>query len=87
MKKYVFVTPERLIYKANYDSPEPDFIDMQVINFDQVQTMEDALEDLLELNNHVQEDSLEETYPLDLANENRQYFSLEDYQDGTPMAS
>ena len=87
MSKFVFITPERLVYKPNYDSPEPDFIDMEVLGFDRGQTMEEALEDLLGINGHLVEDNLEETYLLDLANESRQFFLLHNYKDGRQVAS
>ena len=50
MKKYIFITPEGWTYKPNCDSPDPDVLEMQIIGFGQGSTVEEALNDLMELN-------------------------------------
>ncbi len=50
MKKYIFITPEGLIYKPNYDSPEPDFSDLEIIPYVYNAELSNALKDLIEIN-------------------------------------
>ncbi len=55
MKKYIFVTPEGLTYKPNCDSPEPDFQDIQIIDYGHNVSVDDALRDLVEINGNLAE--------------------------------
>lgn len=50
MKKYIFITPEGLTYKPNYDSPEPDFSDLEIIPYVYNAELGNALNDLIEIN-------------------------------------
>ena len=85
MKKYVFTTPEELTYQPNGDSPQPDFMDMEIMGFGH--TLEDALKDILELNEKPSENKMRRTFSLDLKNDSRRYFSLRDYKEATRLAS
>jgi hypothetical protein len=87
MKKFVFITPERMTCQPNSDSPQPDFVDMDIMGFNNGSSIEDALRDLLELNEGMVEKDPGETYTLDLKNENRQFFALQDYKNKIPLAS
>jgi hypothetical protein len=53
MKKYVFITPGVFNWKSFFDSPEPENLDIQILNFGQYNSVEDALKDLIELNENV----------------------------------
>jgi hypothetical protein len=85
LKKYIFTTPEVLTYQPNSDSPQPDFMDMEIMGFGH--TLEDALKDILELSEHPEENKLRRTFFLDLKNDSRKYFSLRDYKETTRIAS
>jgi hypothetical protein len=87
MKKFVFITPERMTHQPNSDTPQPDFVDMDLIGFGNGGSIEAALKDLLELNEGLVEKDPGQTYFLDLKNESRQFFALKDYKNKTPMAS
>ncbi len=87
MPKYIFVTPERLTFKPFCDSPLPDAIDMEVITSIQDLTEEDALKDILELEEPEAEQKFQETYSLDLKNESRKFFQLKDYKNKIRIAS
>jgi hypothetical protein len=86
MKKYMFITPETISYKPSFDSPEPDFGVMQFI-FEENHTVEDALNDLIELNEHMVEEKPGETFPLDLKNDARRLFNLKEYKEKIRIAS
>lgn len=87
LHKFIFITPERLTCKPYCDSPLPEFIDMEVITSGQELAIEDALEDILELNEHPEEHRLQETYSLDLRNDSREFFRLQNYNNKIGIAS
>ena len=87
MPRFIFITPERLIIHPCSDSPLPDSVDMQMISSGQECTIEDALKDILDLNEPLEERRLQETYSLDLRNENRSFFQLRDYKNKISVAS
>ncbi len=87
MPRFIFITPERLIIQPYSDSPLPDSIDMQMITSGPECTIEDALKDILDLNEPLEEQRLQETYSLDLKNENRSFFQLRDYKNKISVAS
>ncbi len=69
------------------DCPIPDFIDLQSTCYNQDQMMQDALDDLMELNESVADNNLEQTFALDLNNGSRKFFRLKDYKEKVPLAS
>ncbi len=87
MKRYFFITPKGLNFQPVNDCPIPDFIDLQASRFGQYQTVQDALNDLMDLNEHFDEDSPDHTVPLDLHNSSRRLFMLKDYKEKVPLAS
>jgi hypothetical protein len=87
LKNYIFITPESLAYQPNTDSPEPDLADMHVMGFPPGQTMEEALKDILELNENLEGGRPGQTLRLDFKNENRKFFHLKDYKSKAMMAS
>jgi hypothetical protein len=78
MKKYIFVTPEGLTSKPNFDSPEPDFVDMQVIGFDRDSMVQDALKDLIEMHSSQSENKISRHFALRLENEKKNCFWLKE---------
>ena len=87
MKNFIFINPETLTYQPNTDSPEPDFEDMRAMVFGPGQTMEEALRDILELNENLEGGKPGQTLRLDIRNENRKYFHLKDYKSKVRLAS
>jgi hypothetical protein len=87
LKKQVFVKPEKLTYQPTTDSPEPDFDDTYMMGFGLSQNIEDAMKDILELNDNMEAKQPGETFRIDFRNENRKYFRLKDYKNKARMAS
>ncbi len=87
LKRYFFITPEGLNFQPQNDCSVPDFIDLRVSRFGQYQTLQDALNDLMELNENTDDDDLHQTLPLDLHNINSKLFMLKDYKEKIPLAS
>lgn len=87
MKKQVFVKSEALTYQPNTDSPEPDFEDMDTMGFGLGQNIEDAVKDILELNDDMQAKRPGQIFSIDFRNENRKYFRLKDYKNRARKAS
>jgi hypothetical protein len=87
MPRFIFVTPEKLMFKPYGDSPLPDSIDMEMIASGQELTVEDALKDILELDEPAENQKLDETYSLDLKNDSRKFFQLIDYKNKISIAS
>jgi len=71
MKKYIFVTPEGLTYKPNCDSPEPDFPDIQIIDYGHNASVDDALKDLMEINGNLFENKCAQTFSVRLETNNK----------------
>ncbi len=87
LNKYVFITPESLTYTPTCDSPVPDFQDMQIIGFGNRHTVQDAIRDLLELNENLVENRLEKVFSLELRNEHKKYFWEKEQPKGILQAS
>jgi hypothetical protein len=58
-----------------------------MISYGQEHAIEDALQDILDLNENPEEHKLQETYSLDLRNDSREYFQLKDYKNKIRIAS
>ncbi len=71
MKKYIFVTPEGLTYKPNCDSPEPDFQDIQIIDYSHNVSVDDALKDLMEINGNLVENKPSTAFSVRLETKNK----------------
>jgi hypothetical protein len=87
LKHYNFVTLDTLSYQPGTDSPEPDFEDMRIMGFGPGQTLEEALKDILELNENLEGGNPGQTIRLDLRNDNRKYFHLKDFKSKARIAS
>ena len=87
LDKYIFISPETMTYQPNTDSPEPDFDGMRLMGFDTGQTLEDALKDILELNEDMEAKRPGQTFHLDYKNEHRKYFRLKEFKTATRIAS
>jgi hypothetical protein len=71
MKKFIFVTPEGLTYKPNCDSPEPDFPDIQIIDYGHNVSVDDALKDLMEINGNLVENKPAPAFSVRLETNNK----------------
>ena len=87
MKKYIFVTPEGLTYKPNCDSPEPDFPDLQIIDYGHNPTVDDALKDLIELNGDLFENKVTHNFSIRLETNNKKSLWLRDRKSRATIAS
>jgi|WetSurMetagenome_2_1015567.scaffolds.fasta_scaffold450762_1 hypothetical protein len=87
MKKYLFVTPEGLTCKPNFDSPEPDFVDMQIIGFNHDSLVQDALKDLIEMHGNQTENKINKHFSLRLENDKKNYFWLKENKNKINTAS
>jgi len=87
MKKFIFITPEGLTYKPNCDHPEPDYMDLQVFSIDKKHTVEDALSDLIELNQNVMEGDPNGPFSVRIEKENRKNIWLRERKARTSHAS
>ena len=74
-------------YQPDNDSPMPDFLDLQGLFFERGSEMQDALNDLIELQMNPDADGLDLTLPLDLRNDSRRLFSLREYKEKVRTAS
>jgi hypothetical protein len=76
MKKYIFITPEGLSFKPNMDSPEPDYLDLQIFDFNHDSSIQDAIQDLIELNHNAKCGQPEGPIALRIENNRRKSFWL-----------
>ncbi len=76
MKKYIFITPEGLSFKPNMDSPEPDYMDLQIFDFNHDASIQDAIQDLIELNQNAKGSQPEGPFALRIENNRRKSFWL-----------
>jgi hypothetical protein len=87
MKKYIFITPEGLTYKPNCDRPDPDHMDMQIFSFDRTHTIDDTLNDLIELNQNVSGSKLDGPFSIRVEKESRKSIWLTEHKVPTSKAS
>lgn len=87
MKKYIFVTPEGLTYKPNYDRPEPEFPDVEIIAYSHSAAVNDSLKDLMGINGTLFENKPERTFSIRLETNNKNSLWLREHKLKTSMAS
>ena len=76
MNKYIFLTTEGFTYQPNSESCEPDIENMQVIGFGRGNMVQEALGNLLEINEDLVNTSFNEVIAIQLANDHIEYLSL-----------
>jgi len=74
MKKYIFVTPEGLSFKPSCDSPSPEFLDIEIMGHGPDSTIQEAISDLIELNENARMGNLSQTFTTRI--ENNQHRNL-----------
>jgi len=87
LNKYVFITLEGLTCTPNCDSPIPDLQDMQIIGLGNQHTIQDAIQDLMELNDNLVGNRLEKIFSLESESSNKKYFWQKDHRDKLTQAS
>jgi hypothetical protein len=86
MNKYIFLTTEGFTYQPNSESCEPDIENMQVIGFGQGNMVQEALGNLLEINEDLGNTSFDEVLAIQLANDQVEYLSLKQIVKGAKPA-
>jgi hypothetical protein len=87
MKKYIFITPEGLTYKPNSDSPNPDFVNLQIFDFYRGSSVQDTLSDLIEFNVNPVENRADGPYSLRIESNNRRNLWLREHRSKIAIAS
>jgi hypothetical protein len=87
LRKYIFLTSDGANYQPDNDSPMPDFLDLQSLFMERGTEMQEALNDLIELQINPDEDRLDFTLPIDLRNDSRRLFMLREYKEKVRTAS
>ena len=87
MKKYIFVTPDGLTYKPNCDSPDPDFLDMQIVGFGRGSPLEETLDDLIDINEGAPGGQPEWSFSLRIVNKKSHSLWLREPKPKIPLAS
>jgi hypothetical protein len=87
MKKFIFITPEGLTFKPNRDSPGPDYLDMQVFDFGREHTVEDTLNDLIDLNQNGRGNGSGGPFSIRIENDHRKNFWLSEHRSKISRAS
>jgi hypothetical protein len=87
MKKYIFITPEGLAYKPSCDSPEPDFQDIQIFTYGQNSSVQEAIEDLIELNENAMGTQSDRPFSLRIEKDNKKSFWVREKRDKIAIAS
>ena len=76
MEKHVFITPAGLTYKPNCDSPEPEHIDIQIFGCEQDESVQDTIDDLIELNREDAENHLDQPFSVDIKKRHGKNFGV-----------
>jgi C4-type Zn-finger protein len=87
MKKYIFITPEGLTFKPNFDRPEPDRLDLHIFGFNQDISVENAIQELIELNENASREEFERPFTLRIENDKQKSFWVREKKNKTSMAS
>ena len=87
MKKYIFVKPEGLTSKPSFDSPEPDFVEMQIIGFERGSLVQDALKDLIEQNGDPTENKSSAYFSVKMDNTKKNHLWTKGNKSKTSIAS
>jgi hypothetical protein len=78
MKKYMFVTPEGLSFKPSCDSPAPEFLDIEILGHGPDTSIQEAISDLIELNESARLGNLDRSITGRIENKNNRSFWVRD---------
>lgn len=79
MKSFVFITTEGFTYQPNTQGGEPDIENCQVVGYGDGENPHEAFKHLILTNNYLTATTFDEIICLELANEERTYFYLNEY--------
>jgi hypothetical protein len=85
MKKFIFVTPEGLTFKPNCDRPEPDYLDIHIYGLDEEHSVQDAIQDLMELGTNAT-NQLDQPFSVRIENNNRKNLWVREKKNKIGMA-
>ncbi|MBU4321490.1 MAG: hypothetical protein L6246_00055 [Thermodesulfovibrionales bacterium] len=83
MKSYIFITTEGYTFQPDSDFAEPDIENCQVVGFGKGNDAPEAFENMLKGNDYLLETNFNEVFCLQLRNEERTYFYIDDYKDSS----
>ncbi len=86
MKKFIFVTPEGLTFKPNCDSPEPDYLDIHIYGFDEDSSVQDAIQDLMELGESATGNRPDQPFSVRIENNSRKNLWVREKKNKIGMA-
>ena len=86
MKKFIFVTPEGLTFKPNCDSPEPDYLDIHVYGFDEDASVQDTIQDLMELGKNTAGNQPDKPFTIRIENNSRKNLWVREKKNKIGMA-
>ncbi len=78
MKKYMFVTPDGLSFKPSCDSPAPDFLDIEIMGHGPETSIQDAISDLIELNESARQGGPNKPFTVRIENNHQRNFWIRD---------
>ncbi|HSW58041.1 MAG TPA: hypothetical protein VLH15_06540 [Dehalococcoidales bacterium] len=78
MKKFIFVTPDGLSFKPSCDSPAPEFMDIEIMGHGPETSIQDAISDLIELNESARQGHLDKPFTLRIENKYHRSFWVRD---------
>jgi hypothetical protein len=78
MKKYMFVTPDGLSFKPSCDSPAPEFLDIEILGHGHETSIQDAISDLIELNESARLGNLDKSFTGRIENNHHRSFWVRD---------
>jgi hypothetical protein len=80
MKKYQFITPDGLSFKPSCDSPAPDFLDIEIMGHGPETSIQDAISDLIELNESARLGNLDRPFTGRYENNRQRRIWVRDYR-------
>ena len=86
MKKFIFVTPEGLSFKPSCDSPEPDYMDIHIYDFNQESSVHEAIQDLMELGTNTNENQPDLPFSVRVENSSRKNLWVREKKNKLGMA-
>ena len=76
MSLFIFLTTEGYTFQPNSESAEPDIENCQVLGFASGADAKEAFLNLLSENEYLKETTFDETFAMELANEEKRWFRL-----------
>lgn len=78
IKQFIFLTAEGFTFQPNSQASNPDIDNLQVVGFASGDSPENAFNKLMEENPYLQKTSFVEIFTMELASDEKTYFSLKE---------